>query len=780
MIRKGHTVSHLLLLAMIGFSTAGCHSTEQLADPRGSLNVQIVDTETAKTVGPKVAAQLRLQSQYRKAMKLLGDGEKTKAFTLLHSIADEAKDNDVQFPPRIEKNIRRLLSARAAGPMTDQAAIIETPKAGEPTGRQGQTTTQRSAAKPKRSPASVSRKTERPKSDNSKAYEVHLPALLKPGVASKLISVNFNQVDIKIVLKTISDLTGVNFLVDDNVRGTVTLISPTKIRLGEVYKVLESILEVKGYAAVPAGKLVKIIPRVEATKRNLLTRIGADPAAIPLGDNLVTQIIPLRFADASEISGLIAPLVASGAHVSTYSQTNTILLTDTSSNIHHIAKIIANMDIPGAQPEISVMRLKHASANEVGQQIVQIMSKSQTGLSPQGRSGRGRTVTAQSQLNVLPDLRTNSLIVLASAKETEIIEGLLMRLDIERPMEANSIHVVYLENATAKEMAKSLSGAVAKLSKSVSAGKGEPVLITADESTNALIITASAQDFKAVGEMITKLDIVREQVLVEMRIMEASEDVLKDIGVEWSTLEIAARGVRGFGFTNFGLRVESATGELSGLGVGAFKNVGGGTQIGAIIKALETNSQVNILSKPHILTSNHHEATILVGENIPFVKESRITETDPTSPTVIKTFDYKDVGIELKITPHISKQGLVRLEIDSKFSKLIEGAAGAGVDTPTTAKREAKTVVSIFSGATVVIGGLIRDDKVIVETKVPFLGDIPLIGNLFKRKRDLIQKTNLLLFITPHVLSDRDELKGVTRDKQAETQPSKASSKRSK
>ncbi|MCK5270168.1 MAG: hypothetical protein KAJ46_05255, partial [Sedimentisphaerales bacterium] len=191
-------------------------------------------------------------------------------------------------------------------------------------------------------------------------------------------------------------------------------------------------------------------------------------------------------------------------------------------------------------------------------------------------------------------------------------------------------------------------------------------------------------------------------------------------------------------------------------------------KIGSILSALEKISDVNILSTPHVVTSNHRKAVILVGENVPYVEQSRITETDPSTPTVVKTFTYKDVGVSLDITPHISQGDMIRLEIDSEFTQLIESVAGLSADTPTTAKRQIKTEVSMVDGATIVIGGLIRDDKNTIVKKIPLLGDIPLIGELFKFKRDRMQKTNLLLFITPHVMSSNADMARVTRNKQAE------------
>ena len=596
-----------------------------------------------------------------------------------------------------------------------------------------------------------------------------MPLLSEPGAADSLISLDFDQVDLRLFIKTIGHLTGINFLIDDKVKGTVTLMSPTKMRVGDVYDILESVLQVKGFAAVPAGKIVKIISRADAAKSNMLIRVGNNPGLIPVDDSLVTQVIPLHFADGAEISSVLSPLVSTGGSITTYPKTNTIILTDTSSNIHRIAKLAQELDIEQARDTVTVIRLKYGSARTISDQITQIMQRSAG--SPGIRTPRTASPRVPATMKIIPDDRTNSLVIVANPDDIEIISELVTTLDVERPIEAGNVHVIYLKHAEATEVEKSLSAVLGKLTAGIADKSSEPLQITADESTNSLIVVASPQDYKIIEDMIQKLDIVREQVLVEFQIIEASSDVLKEIGVDWATLdEAVADSVRGFGFTNLGPRIEAASGNLEGLGVGLYRKVGEQTEIGAILKALEKHSGVNVLSTPHILTSNHQEATIVVADNVPFVKQSRVTEFDPATPTAIRTFDFKDVGIELSVTPHVSPGGLVRLEIDASFTKLVEGATGLSNETPTTAQRKATTVISIVSGTTVVIGGLIRDDKENVETKVPLLGDLPLVGGLFRVTRERIQKTNLLLFITPHVLADADDLVEITSLKRQETQ----------
>jgi len=595
---------------------------------------------------------------------------------------------------------------------------------------------------------------------------VNMPILDQPGMADELISVNFEQVDIRTVIKTVGDITGINFVVDDNVSGTVTLMSPTKIRMGELYGYLESILEVRGYAAVPAENLVKIVPREDAAKRNLQVRVGSNPSEIPKSDSIITQIIPLSYADATEVSQIVQPLLATGSQMAIYTRTNSIVITDTSSNIHHIATIIQKLDVTGSQEQVTVFSLEYASAQVLSEQITRIMEKHKS----TSQTGRNRnTPQIETDIKILPDVRTNSLVVVANAQDTETIDGLISQLDIQRPMGTNNVHVVYLKNGQALEVAKSLPAALSNLIIAGALEATQQVNVTADEGTNALIIAASAQDYEVLADIINKLDIFREQVFVEMLIMEVGEDGLRKIGVDWATLDQSVdSSARVFGATNFGPRVDFASGTLEGLAVGLWRGSGAGVRIGSMLHALEKQSGVNILSTPHILTSNHNKAKIIVGESRPFVTSSKITEGDPLTPTVIKTYEYKNVGITMEITPHTSQGGLIRLEIKSEFSKLIEDITTVSVDTPTTATREAETIVSMNSGSTVVIGGLIRDDKTTIEKKVPLMGDLPLVGGLFKFRKDQLQKTNLLFFITPHIAVSQEDLEQITRDKNKE------------
>lgn len=593
---------------------------------------------------------------------------------------------------------------------------------------------------------------------------VTMPALTEPGMEDELVSVNFEEVDIRTVLKTIGEVTGINFIPHQSVAGNITVMSPTPIRLGDMYTFLQSILDVYGYATIESENAVKIVSKAEATRHSTQVRIGADPAYIPRIDAVVTQILPLQYAEAAEISEVIRPNLAAGAQMATYPRTNSIMITDTSANIHHVAQIIQQLDVEGSRERILTIPLTFASAQVLSEQIIRILDKSGAPVAP---AARGRITPLPGQtLRVLPDERTNSVVAVGNEQDLDIIRQLVRQLDVPRPTGAGNVQVAYLKNADANEVEASLERALASMRISGAIEATQPIQITAHGSTNSLIIVASPQDYEMISQIIEKIDIVREQVLVEAVIMEVTEEALKQIGIDWATLDdIVADSVRGFAMTNLGPRVDFLNGDLEGLAVGAWKGTDSDVRIGVILQALERTSGVNILSTPRIMTTNHRKARIVVGENRPFVKDSRITETtDFITPTVIRSFEYQDVGITLEVTPHVSQGGLVRLEVDSEFTKLIDDVAASSLGTPVTAKRSAQTVVSMNSGTTVVIGGLIRDDTTRVTQQVPIVGNLPIVGPLFRSQRDRLQKTNLLIFITPRIMTSEEQLVEATNE----------------
>jgi len=595
-----------------------------------------------------------------------------------------------------------------------------------------------------------------------------IPSLSDPNLANVPISMNFEQTDIRTVIQTIGDITGINFAMDESVRGNVSVISPTHIPLSDAYRVLERVLDLHGFTAIPSGGLVKIVPKKDAVKHNLPVHIGVDPAEIPLEDTLVTQIMPLTYSSAAEVHAVIRDLLSPDTKVSVYERTNALVITDTSARIHYVAKLIQPLDVPSPGDQVRVFPLEYASAQSLSERLAQILTKA--GSSPGRATGARNTTTLPSAAftaRIMPDTRINAVVAIGTSHQLQTLSELVTQLDVPRRAGSENAHVVYLKNAQAKDVAESLTAALSDMRISGGAVDAGPSLqVTADEGTNSLIITGDAPDFEMIDTIVSKLDIFREQVLVEMLIVEVTQEKLLEIGFDWQTINETSSGVNGFAGTNFGPRVDFVSGTLEGLAVGAYKGaITDSTSIAAILAASETDADINLLSQPHVTTQNHTKAKIIVAENRPFVTDKRTPGTvDAVDTTLITSYEYKDVGITLEITPHVNQGDNVRLEISSEISKLLTEVS-SNIDTPTTAKRQAETIVTMQSGDTVVIGGLIRDNLVKATKKVPLLGDIPGLGYLFRLSSDEVQKTNLLMFITAHVMNTAEEFQARTHEK---------------
>jgi len=597
------------------------------------------------------------------------------------------------------------------------------------------------------------------------------------------VTMDFRDVEIGTLVKFIGELTNKNFIVDERVKGKITVISPTKISVPEAYKVFESILEVHGYATVPSGKVIKVLPATEARGKSITTKVGTE--ILPSADTMITQIIPIQYANVTDVKTLFTPLVSKESLLVAYQPTNTLIVTDALSNINRLLKILKEVDIPGYAFELAVIPLQYAAAEAVARELKTLFeSKTTTGATAPRPKGEEMDIGAREGFKIIPDERTNSLIVLASAQSIEMLKGIIAKLDREVPRGKGNIHVYYLQNAVAEDLAKILSGVAKEAGEGAKPGAGgttakiaalgEKISILADKTTNSLIITASPQDYAVLEEVIQKLDIVRAQVYVEALIAEVTLDKVTQLGVEWNWTQNPVDGkYKQYGTTNFGMISALQQGALKGLLMGVSKgfitipsSTPGGTDtsfanIQALVQLYSGDSDVNVLSAPRLLTTDNQEAQIIVGEERPFLKSSQLSEGGST----IQTWDYKDVGITLKITPHISKGKLLRLDLFAEIKSFVEEVKGLSGAVITT-KRQANTSVVVEDGSTVVIAGLIRDDKTGSVAKVPLLGDIPLLGWLFKNRSQTKIKTNLLIFITPRIVTSAEDLKKITEEEQ--------------
>ena len=583
--------------------------------------------------------------------------------------------------------------------------------------------------------------------------------------SQQFVSIDFNNVDINVFIKFMSELTGTNFVVDQRVKGRVTIISPSKISLTEAYKVFESVLEVHGFTTVKAGEVTKIIPSPDARSKSVETRLRQE--ARDADDKIVTQLIPLKYADVVEIKRLFTPMVSKSSVILAYAPTNTLIITDVYSNIKRLIRILNAIDITGIGQEISVIPLEYADATK----LVNLLS---TIFKPTAKRAKG---AQPKTLTMVSDERTNTIVMLANELDTLRVRQLISMIDKETPRGKGKIHVYYLANADAEELAKVLQEVPQDQSKAQK-GKKAPVVservkITADKATNSLIIMADKEDFMVLEEVIKKLDIPRSMVYIESLIMEVDMDKSLELGINWQafgsvTLDGKETAVGG-SFTDTILSPENAPGLFSpgGLAVGLLSepvSIAGLTvsNIAAIVNAVKTDDDFRILSTPQVLTTDNEEARITVGENRPY--QTRAT-TD-TSGGTFESFEYRDVGKILKITPHVTEGRLVRMNLSLEVTNIDRlSTALTSTTLPVTQKRTVDTTVIVKDQQTVVIGGLIDESTSLNATKVPVLGDIPILGWLFRSTEEEHQKTNLYIFLTPRVIQSPAEAETVYKEK---------------
>lgn len=611
------------------------------------------------------------------------------------------------------------------------------------------------------------------------------PAATTNQASQRFITIDFNNVDIHLFIKYISELTGKNFIVDKAVQGNVTIISPTKISEDEAYQLFESVLEVNGFATVPAGSAIKILPASRALTQNTSTIRHGEPS--PPEDKIVTQLIPLRYTTPEEMKKVLAPLVSKTSVVIAHTQSGMLIVTETLSNIQKLLTIIDSLDVPLSDEEIEVIPLRYASAS--------VAATSINALFPQ--SGAAAKTAQNTTLKVVAYEPNNSIILVASPMHSARVKRLLAMMDTEMKQNEGNIHVVYLQHATAKELATVLTALPGQQS-SDPAHKGEmpaiskDVKIMPDTETNSLIITASRAEFRELENVIRKLDIPRRMVYLEALIMEVDADSTFNVGVNWLGVGNYDSGdghiLTGFGGTggsSLSGVIGSKLGDSGGLSASSDPTIGAGFSIGvlhqgieiggvtfpniaAILKAYKGDSHVNVIATPQILTTDNKKAEISVGENVPYLTRTQAAIDSTTGSSGLtndyqsigyQNYEYKDIATKLTITPQINQADILRLEITTEVSKLKDGSES---DKPTTFKRTATTTVLVKDNNTIVIGGIIGQDETESENKVPLLGDIPGIGWLFKEKNKRVMKTNMFIFITPRIIKNPGDMEGVT------------------
>ena len=598
---------------------------------------------------------------------------------------------------------------------------------------------------------------------------------------AEMVYLNVQDQEITDVIRQISKATAKNFIIDSKIRGKVTILSEKMMTKEEAYQAFLSALEVAGYTVVtgPAG-IIKIVPLKDAISSPIPIHVDSTPYT----DSFITRLISLSNISAVDMSNAIKPLISKDGNLFAYPATNTMIITDSGTNIDRLMKIIKELDQEGPQQVLEIIPIKHAEAEQIASTVLSLFELEQRKASGGTAATRRRGQTTQEEVEevskIIADNRTNSVIVLASKRSINKIKDLIARLDRNVGEDTGTIHVHYLKYANAEELAATLSGATAASASSAKGGaagakggKEAPatahfeggIVISADKTTNALVITASAKDYQVlVDELISKLDVPRRQVYLESIVMELTLRKGGQYGVSGFTGG-GNGSVLGFGqsFGSIGQMFDptslfTAGGLLGGV-IGRDQITisvpvsGGGTQevqipaFAAFLNLISTYTNANIVSTPNILTLDNEEASIDVKRK-EYAQSSTTTATGVISTSPVPL----EAGLSLKITPQISEGDAVRLRIEHELSNFTAPPSGA-VATPSRTRKISTTVMAM-DGQTVVLGGLMEDIETKNRRKIPILGDIPILGLLFKQTDIEKQKSNLLIFITPYVIKD--------------------------
>jgi general secretion pathway protein D len=564
-------------------------------------------------------------------------------------------------------------------------------------------------------------------------------------------TINLKDADIRAFVDQISQLTGQTFIVDPRVKGQVSVVSSTTLSLSEVYQLFLSVMATHGYSVLTQGEVARIVPNAEAK-----SEAGGGPTG---GDLLETRVIQVQHTSATELIPLIRPLVPQYGHLAAVGSANALIISDRSANIARIEDLVRQLD-RAQTDDHSVVNLQYGWAVDIAEVLRNTLAR-----------GEARD-TAGAQ--IIADSRTNRLIFTGPEQARQKLASLAKTLDTPSTRSANT-RVIRLRHNDAKSLAETLGdiseGLAAPADGETQGGRQQDILIRADESLNALVMLAEPELIGTLESIVRQLDIPRAQVMVEAAIVEVSGDITDALGVQWAVdARGSTGGAGGVSFGNTGISVGSVLnairedeipnelpdGAIIGLGTRSF---------GALITALSANSKSNLLSTPSLLTLDNQEAEILVGQNVPFQTGSYTTDSSGAN-NPFTTIEREDIGVTLKVVPHINDGATLRLEIEQEISSIAPSASlsAQAVDLVTN-KRSIKSTILAEDGQVIVLGGLIQDDVTRTDSKVPLLGDIPWLGALFRSTQETHVKRNLMVFLRPTVIRDRAGLAALSGKK---------------
>lgn len=632
------------------------------------------------------------------------------------------------------------------------------------------------------------------------AGAAHPPKSGAPAANPDLVTLNFVNADIEGVVKAVSEITGKNFVLDPRVKGVVNIVSARPMSRALVYEVFLSALRLQGFTAIADRGIIKIVPESDAKLQSGPT-IGPQDRLRARGDQIQTQVFTLKYESATQLVPILRPLIAPNNTITAYQGSNTLVITDYASNLQRLDKIIDSIDQPSGTDPIMIP-LRYASALDVAQTVSRLLTE--------GAQTQGADTTQR--ITVVADTRSNSLVARSdNPSRLARLRALVAMLDSPTSA-AGNIHVIYMKNAEAVKVAETLraiylgasapaaSRTAMPLSALATTSPGAPPtttplgasavaptqvasvssgIIQADAATNSIIINAPDAIYNNLRAVVDKLDVRRAQVYVEALIAEITAENAAEFGIQWQDLSgLGKTGTQVFGGTNFGdntlgqniLGISQNPASVGrGLNVGVIKGrvtipgVGEILNLGVLVRALEKDTNANILSTPTLLTLDNEEARIIIGQNVPFITGQYALSGAATTPTPFQTVERKDVGLTLQIKPQISEGGTVRLQIYQEVSSVDKASTNpAGV---TTNKRAVASTVLVDDGQIVVIGGLIQDSLTDGVEKVPLFGDIPFIGSLFQYKTRSRSKTNLMVFLRPTVVRSSERTDAFTGER---------------
>ena len=608
--------------------------------------------------------------------------------------------------------------------------------------------------------------------------------------AQEPVTLNFVNAEIEAVARTMATLTGRNVVVDPRVKGTLSLSSTAPVPPAQALRLFATQLRTQGFALVESGELYTVVPEAEAKLQSGTVNAGPPPTA---SGQIITQIFRLNHENANNLVPILRPLISPNNTINVNPGTNALVITDYADNLQRLGRIVAALDVANATG-VEVIRLQHGMASDMAplvQRLIDSGAAAPSAAPAQGVTDSGFRTT------VLPDARTNALIVrAANPARLALVRSLVEQLDqpgASGPGAASgNIHVVYLRNADATRLATTLRAALAAEGRGTgatapvsTAGTTTPASTTAggasslasaqpstggqiqaDPATNSLIITAPEPQYRQLRAVIDQLDTRRAQVFVESLIAEVSADKAAEFGVQWQG-PIGNKGDANIGLlgTNFrigganilSLATQGATGAIApsaGLNFGIAHQTNGVYVLSALARFLQSSGDANVLSTPNLLTLDNEEARIVIGQNVPFVT-GQYTNNNTTNGAVnpFQTIERKDVGLTLRVKPQISENGTVKMQIYQEVSRLDPASINSATGLITN-KRSIESSVLVEDGSIVVLGGLLQDDTGNSQEKVPGLGDVPLLGHLFRSETRSRKKTNLMVFLRPVVVRD--------------------------